>query len=66
LVIYIVGIIGIYYSLYEIYDLNGTSFRKGHISDNQFKVNVSTLPAGIYFVKITELDGNSGSYRFIK
>ena len=41
--------------LYEIYDLQGKLFYKGNITVPKTKVNVATMPKGIYIIKVGEL-----------
>lgn len=52
--------------VYQILDLNGSVLTKGTMGKKLTKVNVKSLPSGLYVVRILSDNQEIGSYKFIK
>ena len=52
--------------VYLILDMNGSLVAKGAVVKKQTKVNVKSLPSGLYVVRILSGNQEIGSHKFIK
>jgi len=50
---------------YIIYDVNGRQIQNGNFENNN-QINLQNVNTGVYFIKVTTVQGNSGTVKVVK
>lgn len=57
---------GFYESRYQVFDVHGQVIQKGNLIFQKQNIDISTFKSGVYFIRITNEDGQSYSQKLIK